>query len=228
MLKKPFGASFLLYSSAQFVVMTFAAMVVFPGGAKYSPGARRYLFLQNFFSDLGGTLNRRGQSNELSMALFVIALVMVGLSLVLSSPMWRQVVGSSGRATHWGYGAQLLCALAGVCYVGIAVTPWNLVLPTHMRFVQGAFSLLLGFVICLTVMQLKNLWPMRFVVSNCAYCIVLTSYVFVLFDGPNLETLRGLMFQVIAQKIIVYASVLNLGYQAYGVANAERLAPVRI
>lgn len=228
MFKKPFRAKFLLYSSAQFVVMTFAAMAVFPGGALYSPGARRYLFLENFFSDLGGTLNRRGQSNELSMALFVIALAMVGISLALSSPMWRQVVGRSGKGTRWGYGAQLLCALAGVCYVGIAVTPWNLVLPTHMLFVQAAFSLLLGFVICLTVVQLKNDWPMRFVMSNCAYCVVLTCYVFVLFRGPNLATLRGLMFQVIAQKIIVYASVTNLGYQAYGVANAERLAPARI
>src|SRR5262245_56741739 len=114
MLKKPFGASFLLYSSAQFVALTFGAMAVFPGGAMYDPGALRYLFLQNFFSDLGATLNRRGQSNELSMALFVVALVTVGVSLILSSPIWRQIVGRPGRAADWGYAAQALSALAGI------------------------------------------------------------------------------------------------------------------
>lgn len=227
MSKKVFGANFLLFSSAQFVVLTFVAMGVFPGGANYAPDARRYLFLQNFFSDLGATLNRRGQSNESAMALFVIALTTVGISLVVSSKMWRQVVGQRGRAMLWGYGAQSLSSLAGVCYVGIALTPWNLALPTHMLFVQAAFSLLLGFVICLTAMQLKNSWPMRFIASNCVYCGILAVYVFILFDGPDLKTLHGLMFQVIAQKIIVYISVLNLGYQAYGVANAERLAAAR-
>ncbi len=222
MSKKTFGANFLLYSSAQFVVLTFGAMVVFPGGAMYDPGARRYLFLQNFFSDLGGTSNRRGQSNELAMVLFVVALATVGISLMLSSTMWRQVVGRPGKGVHWGYGTQSLSALAGICYVGIAFTPWNLVLPTHMLFVQAAFSLLLGFVICLTAMQQQNSWPTQFVVSNLAYCAILAIYVFILFDGPDLKTLHGLMFQVIAQKIIVYVSVLNLGYQAYGVANENR------
>jgi hypothetical protein len=209
----------LLYASAQFVVLTFAAMTVFPGGAMYEPEAHRYLFFQNFFSDLGGTFTKKGQSNLFSMVLFIVALCSIGISLVAASPVWKRVIVRQGRAEYFGHAALLLSALSGICYVGIAVTPWNLVLDTHMFFVQAAFTLLLGFVICLTAMQVQNKWPVRYIVSNVIYIVILAAYVFVLFHGPNLLTIHGLMFQVVAQKIIVYISILNLAYQCVSLLN---------
>ena len=125
------------------------------------------------------------------------------------------------RATLLGNAAQFFAALSGICYAGIAVTPWNLALDTHMLFVQGAFTLLLAFVACLTAMQIRNVWPTRYIISNIVYIALLTACVFVLFRGPNLMTLHGLMFQVIAQKIIVYVSILNLAYQCVGVLTTE-------
>jgi hypothetical protein len=211
----------LLYASAQFVILTLLAMGAFPGGAQYDPGARRYLFLQNFFSDLGGTLNKRGQSNLFSMVLFVVALLSVGISLIIAAPAWRRAIVRGQKTKLLGHAAQLFAGLSGICYAGIAVTPWNLALDTHMFFVQGAFTLLLAFVTCLTAMQVQNGWPVRYISSNVVYLLVLTAYVFVLFRGPNLMTLRGLMFQVIAQKIIVYVSILNLAYQCFGVLATE-------
>ena len=223
MAKNAFGAKLLLFTSVQFVVLSFAAMKVFPGGAIYDPGAKQYLFLQNFFSDLGGTLNPRGQSNLFSMVLFMVGLLSIGISLVASSPTWRRAIVRQRRSTLLGLAAQLFAALSGICYAGIAVTPLNLALDTHMLFVQGAFTLLLAFVACLTAMQIRNAWPARYIVSNIVYIALLTAYVFVLFRGPNLMTLHGLMFQVIAQKIIVYVSILNLTYQCVGVLSHEAI-----
>src|SRR5882672_8541419 len=211
--RNTFGPKLLLYASAQFVVLTSVAMLVFPGGATYEPDARRYLFLQNFFSDLGATQTQRGQSNLFSMILFIVALLSVGASLIVAAPVWKRVIASRDKKGYFGDTAQLFAVLSGICYSGIAVTPWNLMLDIHMLFVQGAFTLLLAFVICLTAMQLRNTWPVRYIVSNVVYIAILTGYVFVLFHGPNLLTLHGLMFQVIAQKLIVYVSILNLAYQ---------------
>lgn len=196
-------------------------MLFYPGGAMYQPGARRYLFFQNFFSDLGTTVTRRSQNNAVAMILFVAGLVSVGISLALASPVWKRVIAKQGHVRFFGHAAQALAVLAGICYVGIAITPWNLMLNVHMFFVQAAFTLLLAFVICLTMMQLQNNWPVRYITSNLIYVVILSSYVFVLFDGPNLETLHGLVFQVIAQKIIVYISIANLAYQTLGVMAAE-------
>lgn len=75
----------------------------------------------------------------------------------------------------------------------------------------------MGFLISITVLQAKNSWPGRYTNCNCIYLVSLTAYVYLLLHGPRLDTERGLEIQVAAQKIIVYASTLNLGYQALGI-----------
>jgi hypothetical protein len=222
--KNTFGAKLLVYASVQFVVLTSGAMFLYPGGAMYEPNAKRYLFFQNFFSDLGATLTRTKESNLYSMLLFIVALGSIGTSLAVASPLWKRVIVGEGRTMAFGHAAQALSLLSGICYVGIALTPWNLVLGVHMLFVQGAFTLLLGFVICLTVMEVQNNWPVRYIASNIVYIAILTTYVFVLFHGPNLLTFRGLVFQVIAQKIIVYISILNLAYQCLSLLTPKKTA----
>src|SRR5262249_31062747 len=126
--RKSLGARLLLYSSLQFVVLSFGAMLFYPGGAMYQPDARHYLFFQNFFSDLGATLTRRHESNAIALVLFVVGLTAIGISLTVASPIWKQVIARPGRAMHFGHAAQMMSGLAGICYVGIAVTPWNLAL----------------------------------------------------------------------------------------------------
>lgn len=157
------------------------------------------------------------------MTMFVVALLSVGISLIVAAPVWKRVIASGDKKRYFGDAAQLFAVLSGICYAGIALTPWNLMLDTHMLFVQGAFTLLLAFVICLTAMQLRNKWPVRYIVSNAVYIAILTGYVFVLFDGPNLLTLRGLIFQVVAQKLIVYVSILNLAYQCFSLLAARNI-----
>ena len=60
-------------------------------------------------------------------------------------------------------------------------------------------------------------WPAFYLVPNFIYLAILAAYVALLFFGPNLDTLHGLEIQAIGQKIIVYASILNVSIQAYGV-----------
>lgn len=220
MARNRFFANLLLYSSAQFVVLTFGAMLAYPGGAMYRPNARGYLFFQNFFSDLGGTATRAHHSNVLSITLFGVALISIGVSLSAASPIWKRVIPTVGRGIFFGRAAQGFSLLSGMCYVGIALTPWNLALDTHMLFVQGAFTLLLGFVACLTAMQVQNGWPVKYFTSNAIYIALLTAYVIVLFRGPNPLTVQGLVSQVAAQKIIVCTSIVNLAYQTLGVQRA--------
>jgi hypothetical protein len=109
---------------------------------------------------------------------------------------------------------------AGVCYIGIAFTPWNLLLAAHNDFVKAAFSLLLGFVFCTVVVQIPNRWPWIYTGFNLLYVALLAIYVFILFDGPRLSTPGGLQFQVLAQKMIVYLSILNIAFQAIGIRRA--------
>ncbi len=225
----PFGAAsraaVLLYAAAQFVVLTVVAMLLYPGGAKFDHHSDRYSFFQNFFSDLGATKTYSGRSNIPSHVVFIVAAVSVGLALILFAPTWKTVVAGRGRGQRLGIVAQILTVVAGLGFIGIAATPWDLVLDAHNAFVQLAFGFLLGYVLCLTVLQVRNKWPRSFVVLNAVYLVVLAAYVALLFAGPDLDTKGGLEFQVAAQKIIVYASIVMLGVQAYGVRRQAKRSP---
>ena len=123
------------------------------------------------------------------------------------------------RTTNWA-----AAAISGVSYVGIAFTPHNLYGAAHEQFVNVAFGFLLIFVLCLGYLEVRAGWPHRLVVCNFLYAVLLAVYVYLLFWGPSTDYERGLVIQVVAQKVIVYASIVNLGWQALGFRSALRRA----
>lgn len=209
-------ATLLLVAAAQFIVLTVIAMVVYPGGAKFHSGSDHYLFFGNFFSDLGATRTITGHSNTAAHVLFLVALGLIGLSLTYFSPVWRIV--ANGDAA--GMIAQVAAVISGLGFIGIAATPWNLVYDAHNLFVRLAFGLLLIYVVCMTLVQARTAWPRAFRWLNLAYLLLLLAYVVILFVGPGLDSSGGFRFQVAAQKVIVYTSILNLAILAGGVRTA--------
>jgi hypothetical membrane protein len=217
-------AELLLAAAALFLVLTTAAMVAYPGGAKFALHGNGYRFFQNFFSDLGATKTYSGRSNTVSHVFFLVALASVGLAMIGFATTWRTVADRRGEGRRFGDVAQIAGIISGIGFVGVAVTPWDRVLDAHNLFVQVAFGILLVFIVCLLALQLRNAWPSGYVGLNVVYLIVLTLYVLVLFAGPGLDTKSGLEFQVAAQKLIVYASIGNLAAQAAGIRREARAA----
>lgn len=218
-------ASLLIYASVQFLVLTAIAMSVYPGGAVYELDADRYLFLRNFFSDLGATATPSGHPNLASHILLVIALGTIGIALILASSNWKVIVARHQAAQAAGFASQAFEIIAGLGFIGIAATPWNLVLDAHNGFVRAAFGFLLAYDLCLLVVQLRNRWSPSYTIMNAVYLVLLVAYVGILFFGPRRDTQSGLEFQVAAQKIIVYASVVNLGLQAISIAASVWTVP---
>jgi len=207
----------MIYAAVQFVALTLLAMWLYPGGAVFDQTSDHYLFFGNFFSDLGATHTPSGRSNFFSLALFVFALGCSGLALMNFSSSWKAIYARRRQARRAGHFSQTFLVLSGLCFIGIAATPWDHLLALHNLFVKGAFALLLGYLACLLQLQGKNYWPRRYIVCNVLYLIVLAAYVLLLFFGPTLATAHGLGLQVVAQKIIVYASMFNIGVQALGI-----------
>lgn len=211
------SSTLMLYASVLFVALTFIAMWLYPGGAVFDKTSEHYLFFGNFFSDLGATATPSGRANTVPMILFVIALATTGLALINFSGAWRAIHARRHKARRAARVSQLFLALSGLCFIGIAATPWDRLLDLHFVFVKGAFALLIGYLLCLIRVQGKNHWPRRFVAFNVIYLVILVAYVALLFLGPTLATPSGLAIQAVGQKVIVYASILNIGLQALGV-----------
>lgn len=216
----------IVFATVQFVVFTLLGMRLYPGGAKFDHATRSYSFFGNFFSDLGASVTHAGLDNSASRALFVLALGGVGVGLLAFAPSWRFIAerrGHPGRV-HWtvwaGYVTEICGSGSALCFAGVGLVAWNLHLALHNHLVRLAFSLLLGFVAGLTSVQLANRWPSAYVRANAAYLVLLSAYVYLLFRGPSLEVPSGFAFQVVAQKVIAYASILNLGLQGLGLRGA--------
>ncbi len=206
----------LIAAAAQFVVLTVLAMFVYAGGSAFDAAAPSYSFTQNFFSDLGRTVAFDGAANTLASVLFTYALICVGVALAAFGVAVRRLgVGARG-ARLTAAAATITAIVSGLAYIGIACTPYDMTPNAHTRFVDCAFGFLLIFVVCLVGLEIRAGWPRRFVVANLAYAALLTVYVYLLFWGPSTDTTDGLFIMVVAQKIIVYSSIVNLGWQAYG------------
>jgi hypothetical protein len=210
-------STILIVAATQFVVLTVAAMFAYPGGTPFHPDASRYLFFNNFFSDLGATKAYGGASNLASHVLFLLALTIVGLACIAFAPAWRVVAGTRGVLPKTATASQWVLVVSGIGFIGIAVTPWNLVLDAHNAFVRLAFGVLLLYLVCMLTVQLRVHWPRAYVGVNVGYLVLLVTYVVLLFAGPDLTTEHGREVQVAAQKVIVYASIVNLAIQAVGI-----------
>ncbi len=206
----------LIAAAAQFVVVTILAMLVYAGGSAFDPAATGYSFTQNFFSDLGRTVAFDGAANTLASVLFTYALICVGVALAAFGVAVRRLgVGARGARLTAAV-VTVTAVVSGVAYIGIACTPYDMAPNAHSRFVDFAFGFLLVFVIGLGGLEIRAGWPRGLVVANLAYAAFLTVYVYLLFWGPSTDTTGGLFIMVVAQKIIVYGSIVNLGWQAYG------------
>jgi hypothetical protein len=225
----------LLAAAVQFVLLTALAMALYPGGSAHDPAARGYSFTHNFFSDLGATATESGAANPVDHAIFTYALVCIGVTLAGFGFAVRSLAADwgsrSGSGERGGRARRAVAALApaaatigGIGFVAVGLIPEDVSGTWHKQCVNLAFGMLFVFVLCLLTLELKGGWGLPLTVPNSVYVVLLGVYVYLLFWGPSTATVRGLVIQVVAQKVIVYASILNLGWQALGFVRGLRTA----
>lgn len=215
----------LIFAAAQFLVVSALAMIAYHGGTEAKPLAGAYSFTHNFFSDLGALAGYDGQAQTLPNLLFTYGLVCVGFALALFGlAVPRMRTSRKGRVA--AALAPVAAAISGASFVGIATTPKDVALAAHLQFVDLAFGLLLVFILCLVSLEIRGGWPPAWVLPNLLYVVVLAAYVWLLFWGPSTDSESGLVIQVVAQKVIVYGSIVNIGWQAVGFWQRLRDRPV--
>jgi hypothetical protein len=213
----------VLVACLQFVVLTLAAMALYPGGTVADPTVARYSFVRNFFSDLGRTVSPLGEPNLAAAVLFAVALALAGAGLALfflATPWF--FTHSRGLGLVSGLGS-VFGVLSGLSFMGVAFTPANLLLEAHRWFVLTAFRTFLPPVICYSVAILASRRvPNRFALVYLGFAALLAAYLQLLVRGPALDSAAGLIVQATGQKIIVYAAILCIGIQAAGARRLVR------
>jgi len=214
-------AGFLRYAAIQFVVLTGCAMIAYAGGTWFDPATPHYHFTGNFLSDLGMTHALSGRANYVSSALFFVALATTGVALIVFAWSWRHFAFAHGRAQIAGYASAVIGTLSGLCFVGVAVTPWDLALTPHNTFVIAAFGLLMVYVAAMTALMWRNGISGIRLVANCLYLAVIIGYVVLVLRGPRFNTEHGHMVQVVGQKIVAYVSMIHIIFLTTSIRRAH-------
>jgi hypothetical protein len=204
-------AAVLRYAAIQFVVLSVCAMAAYAGGTWFDPRTPHYLVTANFLSDLGATRAFSGRSNYISAALFVVAVVTVGVALIGFAWCWREIAFARGRARIAGHASAVLATASGVAFIALAFAPVNVALNVHNTFTIAAFALLTAYVATLTFVMVRNgIGGVRLAV-NLAYLALITGYVVVVLR-VSWAPPHGHEVQVVAQKLAVYGSMLHAIY----------------
>src|SRR5262245_29674150 len=114
------------------VALGLGAMLRYPGGTLLDPGSRGYSLTGNFLSDLGMTVAHDGRANALGALLFVLSLLLLIVALGAGALRCIRRYLHIPRSRRWALGAAGLALLTSTAFVGVAVTPENLVLPLHV------------------------------------------------------------------------------------------------
>ena len=206
----------IMAGCGQFFALTLIAMLFYAGGTITNPMAPRYQFFNNFFSDLGMTLAHNGQSNTLSFLLFTVALSLAGLSLVAFFLLMPTFFRGDTLGLTLARLGTLLGIIAGLCFIGVAFTPANLLIEAHVNFVFGAFgSYFVAVLFYLGAMLKVRVFNWRYLAVFFGFTLILGSYLWLLFGGPQ-EGDMALTIQVTGQKIVAYAALITVFILAYG------------
>ncbi len=208
---------FAIFACVQFLVLTLVAMLAYPGGSIAGSPSESYSFFSNFFSELGMTVTRSGESNTVSMVLFVTALTLAGFGLIVFFVAMPQFFRQKRIIHALSWLGSAFGVVSGASYIGVAFTPADLLREPHTDFVLTAFrSFLVVVAFYALVIFLSPGYPNRYAAVYLAFALLLAGYIWLLTQGPGLDTERGLVIQATGQKAIVYAAIVCTWIQSYG------------
>jgi hypothetical protein len=191
--------------------LVLGGMAAYPGGTYLDGTSSGYSITRNFFSDLGMTTAWNGETNRVGAILFIAALLLliIGLGGVVARLVHLMMPLPRSRTP--ARLAAIVALAVCVCFAGVAATPENSAMNLHVWFTFTAFRLFpLAAILMAIAVARSGLFSRRAVVTWAVLAVELLIYQGIMTWGPRVNTDRGLLVQVIAQKAIAVGACLAL------------------
>jgi len=201
-----------------FIILQFLGMLVYPGGTIHDIDTNGYSFTSNFFSDMGAYSARNGAPNYLSMILFSLSLMLVGVTFVFYYLVLPKIMGNNKINYILSWIGTFFAFCGSICLVGTGLTPTDLVFDAHVFFANNIFHSFLITAFCYSIVIFRsNVLDKRYAIGYALFFISIFLYVVILQFGPSVNTGQSaLVFQVVAQKMIVIIFCLTVVHQTFG------------
>ena len=214
---KLFGFKLMIFGSIQFVVLTFIAMLFYPGGTHNNSNSKGYSFFQNFFSDLGLTIAFSGKANIVSYVLFTITLTILGVSIIFYFSAMPFFFKDKNFESYLSIIGSLIAIITGISLIGIAFTPYDIYFSVHVFFGRiMLISLFLASLIYSLIIFLNIEYPKKYALTFFTLSIIVGIYILVVRIRSDISTTEALVLQVTFQKILFYSWVICFSIEAYG------------
>ena len=209
-----------------FLFFQVLGMLNYPGGTIWNEETTEYVFTKNYFSDLGRYQAHNGEPNYLSMIFFSLSLCLVSLTFILhyvsvlrffqnDYKRYNNIIALVGT---------IFSFLGAICLIGTALTPSDLVLDPHVFYANNIFhSFLVTSLMYTIVIYRSELIQNKYAAGYAIFFLSILSYVIILHFGPGpRESQAALIFQVVAQKMIVVIFILSVVYQTFGLDKSSK------
>jgi hypothetical protein len=211
---KKFAAISLLVGPILFIILTFIAMELFPGGwalGKIVFYPSYYKLDKNFFSDLGMLTTVTGKSNLPSSILFCIAMTLPGLAFIFHSITLSTYFTPNTNQYKYAKSASIAGIISAIGFIGVGFTPWDVLPLFHDIFVSLGFAVagIYCFLFVVAVFKEKA-YPNIFGFLSITYLIALIIYPILIYAGPPFDSFPGRILQVLLQKVVVYQMMILL------------------
>ena len=203
-----------------FLFLQILGMISYPGGTIWSEKTTEYVFTKNYFSDLGRYQAHNGEPNYLSMIFFSLSLCLVSLTFIVHYVSVLRFFQNDYKRYNYiiSFIGTIFSFLGAVCLIGTALTPSDLVLDLHIFYANNIFhSFLVTSLLYTIVIYRSKLIKNKYAAGYAIFFLSILSYVIILHFGPGpRESQAALIFQVVAQKMIVVIFILSVVYQTFG------------
>ena len=212
------------YTICLFIFLFCASIFFYSGGTLHNPSSIGYSFTRNFFSDLGIL----SEENIISVVLFALGLLLVGLNFILYFYNFMKLFNADSQYSKIAKAGSIFGIIGAISFIIIGFTPHNYVHDSHVAAVNWAFrSFFIASMLLFYSMYKDIRFESKYAIGYLIFSLLIFAYIIVLEFGPSpRENDFTLIFNVIAQKIIVLVFILSVFYQSFG--NASFLAKYKI
>ncbi len=208
-----------MFGIVQFLILSLIAMLVYPGSHKDDLYTDGYIFNLNKFSDLGAWETYALESNLASFLIFNIGMIIVGVSLFPYVIFSAKYFIKQEMPRYLVYIGGFFGILACVGFIGVGLTPRDLLHELHKYFEYAAFlSIFLMSLIYMLFIYKDSDYPNKYTIIY-AICVVFQFiYLFIVFDILIVSN----EFDAIAQKLVVYLQLVVFLIQSVGILHLDK------
>lgn len=205
------------YAICLFILLFCTSIFFYSGGTLHNPNTVGYSFTRNFFSDLGIL----SEENIVSVALFAVGLLVVGLNFILYFYNFMKLFNTDSLSSKIGKAGSIFGIIGAIFFIIIGFTPHNYVHDTHIIAVNWAFrSFLVASTFLFYSMSKDSRFDSKYALGYLIFSLLIFIYIIILEFGPSpRDSDFSLIFNVIAQKFIVLVFILSVFYQSFGNAS---------